>query len=119
MRLGLWGEEVALKHLEAKGMVLLARNFRVAAGEIDLIMRDDDMLVFIEVKTRRSLAYGSPEESVTGKKLGRIYKAALEFLERNDCGPSAWRIDLIAIECSRERSITRIDHYPNLAYDPS
>jgi putative endonuclease len=103
MRLGLWGEEVALKHLEAKGMVLLARNFRVAGGEIDLIMRDDDMLAF----------------SVTGKKLGRIYKAALAFIERNDCDPSAWRIDLIAIECSRERSITRIDHYPNLAYDPS
>ncbi len=64
-RLGRWGEGVAATHLEAHGYTILARNWRCAAGEIDLVARDGETLVFVEVKTRRGRAYGAPEEALT------------------------------------------------------
>jgi putative endonuclease len=63
--LGRWGEDQALAYLISKGLVLLQRNFRVVVGELDLIMDDSGILVFVEVKTRRSLNFGAPEEGIT------------------------------------------------------
>lgn len=63
--LGKWGEQKASEFLARKGMVLLQRNFQIREGEIDLVMEDSGTLVFVEVKTRASLRFGAPEDSLT------------------------------------------------------
>jgi putative endonuclease len=66
--LGDWGETEARRYLETKAYVFIERNFRVPEGEIDLVMQDGDIVVFIEVKTRTSDRFGAPEESVSAAK---------------------------------------------------
>lgn len=73
-------EDAACRFLESKGLRLIARNFRVPAGEIDLIMQDLDDVVFVEVRTRKSTFFGSAVESVTGPKRQRLLKASRHFL---------------------------------------
>ena len=74
--LGAYGEALAARHLVEQGMVLLDRNWRCEAGEIDLVLRDGEVLVVCEVKTRSSLAYGHPAEAVTPAKQQRIRRLA-------------------------------------------
>jgi putative endonuclease len=112
--LGAWGEDQALTYLISLGMKQLDRNFRIPEGEIDLILDDSGTLVFVEVKTRKSFNYGSPEESITRNKMQRIYKAAIEYLERNECGHAEWRVDVVAIQCTSRGEFLRLDHYPNI-----
>ena len=69
---GRYGEQVAVDYLVAQGMHLLDRNWRCTAGEIDAILRDGDALVFVEVKTRRSNAFGTPAEAVGWAKRARL-----------------------------------------------
>ena len=71
-QLGRYGEAYAARYLVEHGMEVLDRNWRCAAGEIDLVLRDGDVLVVCEVKTRASLAFGSPFEAVTERKLARL-----------------------------------------------
>ena len=83
--LGRWGENQAADHLTAAGYSLVARNWRCRGGEIDLIFRDGETVVFVEVKTRRGRAYGAPEEALTPHKaqklldLGQQYVACLLY----------------------------------------
>ena len=113
--LGTWGEDKACKYLEQKAMILIERNFHVREGEIDLVMEDSGTLVFVEVKTRASLLFGTPEDSIHKKKLMRLYKAAHAYLEIQEDPELDWRIDIVAIECTSDRILKRIDHYPNIA----
>ena len=89
-------EEQARHYLEARGLQLLERNYRSRCGEIDLIMRDGDCLVFVEVRYRKHSAYGSPAETVTHAKRRRITAAAQQYLQeypsRLDC-----RFDILGI----------------------
>ena len=113
--LGAWGEQRACEFLEQMGMFLIERNFHVREGEIDLVMEDSGTLVFVEVKTRASLLFGTPEDSIHKKKLMRLYKAAHAYLEIQEDPELDWRIDIVAIECTSDRILKRIDHYPNIA----
>ena len=79
--LGAYGEALAARHLVEQGMVLLDRNWRCDAGEIDLVLRDGDVLVVCEVKTRSSLRYGTPHEAVTDIKVARLRRLASRWLE--------------------------------------
>lgn len=80
--LGREGEEAARAYLERRGYWVLAQNYRCRRGEIDIIAENEGGLYFIEVKTRKSLAYGSPAESVTGEKQRRLrYAAAFYMME--------------------------------------
>ena len=116
--LGPWGEEVASRHLQAKGYRIVDRNWRAASGELDLVARDGDALVFVEVKARASGAFGSPEEAVTAGKQRRLQRAAWAYLEAHDALEADWRIDVIAIE-RRGGRVVRLDHYVNaVEYDP-
>ncbi len=112
--LGNWGERRARTFLESDGMQFIARHFQTRFGELDLIMQDGDTIVFVEVKTRRSKQYGTPEQSITKAKKLRIYKAAVEYLERNNLYDRDWRVDVIAIECRDQDDMQRIDHYVNI-----
>src|SRR3954465_1542615 len=78
---GRYGERVAARHLTDQGMVVLDRNWRCDAGEIDLVLRDGDVRVVCEVKTRTSDTYGSPHEAVGPVKLERLQRLALLWAE--------------------------------------
>lgn len=98
--LGNLGENLALKHLKNKGYKFLERNFRSKFGEIDIIAREDDVLVFIEVKTRWSKKFGPPEGTVTPWKIKRIIKIGQYYKSLHPELPEAMRIDVVTIEFS-------------------
>ena len=83
--LGAWGEAQTAAFLRQKGYVIRAANYRTRQGEIDLIAEGHGMLVFVEVKTRRSTAFSRPREAVTPKKLARMRLAALAYLAETNC----------------------------------
>lgn len=95
--LGAYGEDVALRHLLDRGLVLLDRNWRCASGEIDLVLRDGDDLVVCEVKTRTSLVAGSPHEAVSATKLERLKVLGELWCEHAGLRPGGLRIDLVAV----------------------
>jgi putative endonuclease len=107
--LGAYGEELAARHLEVQGMVLLDRNWRCEAGEIDLVLRDGDVLVVCEVKTRSSLRYGTPHEAVTDIKVARLRRLAYRWVQDRGVAVRDIRIDLVGIVRPR-RGASLLDH---------
>ncbi|MDF2683141.1 MAG: YraN family protein [Brevibacillus sp.] len=97
--LGQKGEEMAENYLCKKGYEILGRNIRTRRGEIDLIARDGDTLVFVEVRTRTSQAYGSAAESVTWRKRQKLRELAMDYLQNSSTFIPAFRFDVIAIHC--------------------
>ena len=95
---GIRGEAEAVRYVTDIGMTVLARNYRAAGGEIDLIARDGDAVAFIEVKSRRSPRYGAPEEAVTPAKMRNIVRAATAYLQKNRLLDAPVRFDVMAIE---------------------
>ena len=95
--LGRWGEELAAGELEAKGFVILRRNFRCRQGEIDLIAEKRRTLVFVEVKRRTSQRYGRPAEAVTPDKQRHIVRTAMLYLQENRRMDVAVRFDVIEV----------------------
>jgi putative endonuclease len=109
--LGLAGERLARRHLEQRGYRFLAANWRCPSGELDLVMHDGEVLVFVEVKTRRGEVLGAAEESVTAAQAGRLLLAAQSFLaERPDLGDAIWRIDLVAVTLAPSGAVSRLSH---------
>ena len=111
--MGRYGEEVAERHLIAQGMVVLDRNWRGDAGELDLVLRDGDTLVICEVKTRYDDAYGTPHQAITPTKLERLKRLAAEWVNARGVLPPATRIDLVAIHRPR-RGAARVEHVRGL-----
>lgn len=110
-RLGRRGEEVAQQFLAEKGYQILATNYRCRWGEVDIIARDGEELVFVEVRTRRNGGdYGVPEESLTAAKVRRLLATSRDYLQRHAPGDAGWRIDLVCIHLSPDRRLQRIDH---------
>lgn len=95
--LGAYGERLAERHLTSRGMVVLDRNWRCSAGEIDLVLREGGTLVVCEVKTRTSDDYGTPHEAVTPAKLGRMRRLAALWLADHDLRPREVRLDVVAV----------------------
>ncbi|MGI4848449.1 MAG: YraN family protein [Janthinobacterium lividum] len=94
------GEDAALDYLQRRGLALVARNFRCKGGEIDLVMRDGQMLVFVEVRRRAHTRFGGAAASVTRTKQARLVIAAQVYLQRFRV-PPACRFDVVAIEGER------------------
>ncbi|GGF38904.1 UPF0102 protein [Marmoricola endophyticus] len=97
LALGRYGEDVALRALEEQGLVLLERNWRCRAGEIDLILTEGETVVFCEVKTRRTTAYGHPLEAVTPVKAARLRLLAERWLEEQGRRRVDVRIDVVSV----------------------
>jgi putative endonuclease len=97
-RLGAWGEAEAARYLEGRGCEIVARNWRTVGGELDLIVRQGEVLVFVEVKTRRSTAFGLPEAGVSWRKRQHLLLAARTYLAQEQPDfRGDWRIDVIAL----------------------
>lgn len=95
--LGRLGESAAALHLQRSGMRILDRNWRCAAGELDLVAADGDCLVVCEVKTRRSLDFGHPVEAVGTRKMRRLRSLAGLWLQEHSLHAPRLRIDVIGI----------------------
>jgi putative endonuclease len=96
-KLGQWGEEQAIHYLEVHGCQVVTANWRCAAGEVDVIVLDSGCLAFVEVRTRRGRAYGSPEESITSQKLTRMAAVAEAYVYER-AWEGDWRLDVIAVQ---------------------
>lgn len=111
-KLGKWGESIAALHLESRGFEILERNWRCSRGEIDLVARVGETLVFVEVKTRRGRAMGMPEQGLTPYKSRRLLELAQLYLSHHDLDVS-WRIDLVAVELDGSGTLLRCEHIPD------
>lgn len=92
-------EDLACRHLESRGLRLLERNYRCRAGELDLVMRERDQLVFVEVRYRSHRGYGSAVESVDARKQRRLIDAARHYLQRHGTH-AACRFDVVGIDAA-------------------
>jgi putative endonuclease len=110
--LGRRGEDLAARQLGAKGYQIVAQNWRCETGELDLVAREGECLVLVEVRTRRGRSMGSPEESITAAKQARLIALGEAYVQENDWGGD-WRIDVVAIEMDRQGRVLRVDHYEN------
>ena len=110
------GERIARHHLEGKGYGIVDANYQCRWGEVDLIALDGPVWVFVEVRARRSAAYGSPEESVTPAKARRLMLTAQDFLQRHAVASAnlEWRIDLVAIRLGPGRRVLGVNHLENV-----
>lgn len=112
-RLGRWGEGLAATHLESAGYTIVERNWRCAGGEIDLVARDQDEVVFVEVKTRRGRDFGAPEEALTPRKAEKLLQLGQRYVYEHALEDVNWRIDLVAVELDAGGRLLRCDHIPN------
>ncbi len=111
--LGALGEKRAAEFLKKKGHRILETNFRCREGELDIISRDKDCLVFVEVRTRSSTDFGTPEESITRAKREKLVTVALTYLQTHRNLPESWRFDVVAVEVGRDGQTTRIEVIEN------
>ena len=107
---GIYGEKLARDFLERKGYRILENNYRCPHGEIDIVASDKDCLVFVEVRTKKSSNFGTPEESITQRKMEKLRATANHYLQAHDNLPKQWRIDVVAIELGQKGNLSRIEH---------
>ena len=107
--LGAYGERVAAQHLQAQGLVILYRNWRCPDGEVDIVLRDGDDIVFCEVKTRRGDLFGTPAEAVDHRKVRKLRRLAHRWLEETGIHPRAIRFDVVEVR-PQPRGATRVAH---------
>ena len=110
--LGDFGERVAAAHLEAKGYRIIDRKFRVAEAELDLVARDGEELVFVEVRTRRGGEQGMAALSVNRRKSAKVLLAAQWYVEKHpELEDSLMRVDVVTVELARDGALRRVTHY--------
>ena len=114
---GILGENLAKDFLKKKKYKVLETNYRCPQGEIDIVARYKDYLVFVEVRSKTSLDFGSPEESITLTKKERLVNAALHYRQSHSNLPELWRIDFVAVELTPEGKLSRIELIENAVGD--
>ncbi len=116
---GRLGEKTARKFLKKRGYRIRETGFRCPHGEIDIVAQQKDCLVFVEVRTKSSLDFGTPEESITQAKKKKLIASALTYINTHQKLPSLWRIDVVAIELDDKGRTRRIDLIENaIEQDP-
>lgn len=109
-RIGKWGEELAAEYLTQRGYEIIARNARTPYGEIDIVAKQGDGLIFVEVKTRTSNKMGLPEESITARKRQHMIAAGEHYAAEHEI--DHWQIDVISLE-GRPGSTPKITYFEN------
>lgn len=110
---GILGEKLAGEFLEKRNYRILETNYRCPEGEIDIIALHGDTLVFIEVRTRKSPDFGSPEESITPLKKSRLITVAAQYCQTHDNLPASQRIDFVAVRLKKNGQLANIKHIEN------
>ena len=110
---GKLGEKAARKFLKKRGYRIHETGFRCRHGEIDVIAQQKDYLVFVEVRTKSNLEFGTPEESITRIKKEKLIASALTYTTTHQNLPSLWRIDVVAIELDDKGKTKRIELIEN------
>lgn len=101
-----------------QGWSIVTRNYRTRAGEVDIVARDGDVLVFVEVRARTGSAFGLADDSVTAPKLRRIFSAASSFIQEHPhFGESYWRVDLFALALDSAGNVLHCNVYENMTLD--
>ena len=109
--IGEYGEKLALEHLVSLNYVKLETNWRCRSGELDIIAQDLNILVFVEVRTRRMTGrFGSPQESVDVRKQRKVRETAQVYLHQHHKHDSKIRFDLISVELTIQGEFIRLDH---------
>ncbi len=103
------GEKFALYYLKKHGYKIIETNYRCRYGEIDIVSKRKNCLVFTEVRAKTRLEYGIPEESITETKARHLRATAYQYLESHENLPDQWRIDFIAIEMDDNNKLKRIN----------
>ncbi len=110
---GILGEKIACEYLGKRGYDVIETNYRCPEGEIDIIARQRETLVFVEVRTKRNRKFGSPEESITKIKKERLKAAAAHYGQDRENLPDARRIDMVAIDMGKNGRPQRIEIIEN------
>ena len=110
---GILGEKMARDFLKERGYQILETNYRCPYGEIDIIARHKGYLVFVEVRTKKSRRFGSPEESITYAKCKKMIATAWHYQQDLINPPLLWRIDIVAVELSQKNEPLRIELIEN------
>ena len=110
---GILGEKLAKDFLKKRGYHIWETNYRCPEGEIDIVARHKDSLVFIEVRTKKSLEFGSPEESITSAKKERMRATASHYQQTHNNLPLLWRIDVVVLELNSNGKPSRIELIEN------
>lgn len=106
----MWGEAIAARYLSDHGFTIRARNWRHGHGELDIVAERAGEIVFVEVRARRSDAFGTPEESLGARKQAKLIETAQAYLQAHDLDDAQWQIDVIAIDMDQHNAVTRLDH---------
>ena len=112
-QIGRLAENLAKESLSKKGYQILERNFANRFGEIDIIAKDHNILVFVEVKAKKGLEFGLPEEMISQGKLQKIKNMGLIYMKGQNL---ECRIDVVAILLSEEGDLIRLTHYENVYF---
>ncbi len=116
-KFGKFGEDLAARYLKKQGYQILCKNFRCRFGEIDIIAKDSDTVVFIEVKSRRTSTFGHPKFAITHEKQERISKTALYYLKKNDQSNCRARFDVVTVNSvDKKTDVEIIKNAFELAY---
>jgi len=110
---GMLGEKLACDFLGKNGYRVIETNYRCPGGEIDIIAQQEDTLVFVEVRTKKSLQFGTPEESITPTKMERLRTVAAHYGQNRNNLPTSWRIDVVAIQMDSKGKVSRIEIVEN------
>ena len=112
--LGRWGEGIARDYLVDCGLTFIDQNYRTADGEIDLIMKDQSTLVFVEVKTRYNILSGLPEEAVDELKMEHLEAAIGWYFQEHSVSDDDWQLDVITIVGDPSDPAPQIDWFRNV-----
>ena len=113
-KIGSKGEDLACKYLQRQGYKILERNYRIRGGEIDIVAREKETLVFVEVKTRYSHEYGLPEESITPWKIKALLKTARFYIQKIKWGEKEYRLDFVSVDFADSRENPKIEIIKNI-----
>lgn len=106
---GNYGEDLACKYLQKLGYKILERNYRIRGGEIDIVAKDKDALVFIEVKTRWTHEYGPPAESMTPWKIKYLLKTARFYVQKIGWGDKEYRLDFVGVDFLESKESPKLE----------
>ncbi len=113
-KIGFWGQKIAENYLIDNGYLIIDQNYRTPYGELDLIIRKNGEIVFVEVKTRTSNSFGYPEISITSKKKSHLIHSAEAYMQAQEEIIDNWRIDVVAIQGKPGENNIKIEWFENV-----